>query len=276
MNYAILRTHKLHTLQQIIQTGQHNTRHRHTDHTDPNRKHLNRVLLGSEDIAADLMSFYKSRGIETFRKNGVLAVEMVLAFSPSWIKTTNNEYLPDANIKVKNWVKTCLSWAKQRFGDNLLSCTYHGDESSPHMHLVLGVSYWDEKRSRFRLSADRFFGSKAKLSQLQTDHAKAVEPLGLCRGVEGSTAKHQTLKSFYRQLNKAEQISLKHDLPLPGKTPESFSTWERHIEEMAAEHQAEIEEREELYKAEIAYWKSLYANAIGRPVQSLGHRVTNR
>ena len=53
-----------------------------------------------------------------------------------------------------------------------------------------------------KLNAKHFTGGKKVLSQLQTDFAKDVgQRHGLERGIEGSQAKHQTIKEFYAQVN---------------------------------------------------------------------------
>lgn len=259
---AICRLEKIHTVQQLAAVGKHNTRAHNTDNADPARRHLNRILVGSPDIAGDLLQRYKAWGIEKFRKNGVLAVEMVLSFSPTWIKAEDGVYLHDAKQKVSGWVSACVKWAQSRFGENLVSCIYHGDETTPHLHLVLGVGYQDKKRNCKRLSADRYFGSRAKLSQLQTDHADAVAHLGLKRGMQGSKAKHQTLRQFYREVNKAEIACREADLPAPEPTPQAFTQWQRHIRQLSNEREDEFAAREELYLAEIAYWKSRYNDLL--------------
>ncbi len=260
---VVCRIEKIHTVPQLTAIGKHNTRVHNTDNADPNRRHLNRILVGSPDIADDLMKLYKSWGIEKFRRNGVLAVEMVLSFSPTWIKRGDGVYLPDARQKVTSWVKACITWAQSRFGENLISCIYHGDETTPHLHMVLGVGYHDKKRDCKRLSADRFFGSRAKLSQLQTDHAAAVAHLGLKRGMQGSKTKHQTLRQFYSEVNKAEVACRETNLTPPEtNTPQAFTQWQRHIQQLSNEREDEFEAREELYLAEIAYWKSRYNDLL--------------
>ena len=263
--FAILRIEKIHTVKQLNAVGKHNTREHYTNNVDPARQHLNRILVGSKDITGDLMRLYESWSIEKFRKNGVLAVEMVLAFSPCWIKNDNGSYLQDAKHKVSAWASACLKWAQERFGENLVNCTYHGDETSPHLHLLLGVGYRDEKRKCWRLSADRFFGSKAKLSQLQTDHADAVAFLGLKRGMHGSKATHQTLKQFYREVHKAKMACEEVGFPSSEANPRAFTQWQRHIHQLSNERENEFAAREELYQAEISYWKALYCDAIAQP-----------
>lgn len=272
MAYAIMRIEKIKNYTQLRVVSDHNFRQRFTDNANPARQHLNKCLIGSSDIVSDLKALYQKRGIEKLRKNGVLAVEMVLAFSPEWIKE-GAYYRANTKIMLTGWVKACVSWAKSQFGDNLINCVYHGDETSPHLHLVLGVSYLDEKKSCWKLSADHFFGSRAKLSSLQTSHANAVEPLGLQRGMKNSKASHQTLQQFYKQLNKAKELSIQKQIEQPGRTPQAFAAWEERIADSLDEHT----EREHLYLAEAQYWKSRYMQAVGnQPEQEISRARIKR
>lgn len=262
MAFAILRIEKIKSYSQLRAVSDHNHRHQATENADPAKRNVNKCLVGSSDIVRDLKGLYDAKGIEKLRKNGVLAIEMVLAFSPDWIKEGTG-YRTDTRTMLSKWVKCCLAWAKSQFGDNVVNCVYHGDETSPHLHLVLGVSYRDEKRNRWKLSADHFFGSKSKLVALQTSHADAVKSLGLQRGVKGSKASHQTLKQFYNQLNKAAAVSLKRGIEQPDRTPEVFTDWQERL----AENLEEQSERELLYLAEIEYWKTRYICAVGQPAK---------
>lgn len=259
MHYSICRIVKIKSYSELSAVSAHNSRLHYTDNADPAKRHLNKCLVGSSDIVHDLKKLYQEKNIAKLRKNGVLAVEMILAFSHEWIKDGKN-YRTDASEKVKSWVKASLHWAKNKFGDNVVSCTYHGDETSPHLHLVLGVSYHDEKRMCWKLSADHFFGSKAKLVELQTSCAQSVASLGLKRGVRGSKASHQTLKQFYSQVNKAAEVSISRGINPPDRAPQAFAEWE----DLLAQNLEEKTEQEELFLAEIEYWKTRYMHAVGQ------------
>lgn len=55
-----------------------------------------------------------------------------------------------------------------------------------------------------RLNARRWIGGAERCSAQQTAYADAVAHLGLRRGVEGSKAKHQTVRRFYAAMNAPE------------------------------------------------------------------------
>ena len=50
------------------------------------------------------------------------------------------------------------------------------------------------------LNARRWVGGARRCAQQQTDYAASVEALGLSRGVEGSTAEHESVKRHYGQI----------------------------------------------------------------------------
>ena len=50
------------------------------------------------------------------------------------------------------------------------------------------------------LNARKWIGGAARCRQQQTDYAAAVAPLGLSRGIEGSTAQHERVRRHYGQI----------------------------------------------------------------------------
>ncbi len=71
---------------------------------------------------------------------------------------------------------------------------------------------------RGRLNARALVGDRGKLSAMQTDFAERVgKPHGLERGVQGSRATHERVKSAYAHLNDPE-----HAVELPERRPGNF------------------------------------------------------
>jgi hypothetical protein len=57
-----------------------------------------------------------------------------------------------------------------------------------------------------KLNARKFFGGRDKMSALQDDFYNSVgKEFGLDRGIKGSKAKHQTIKSYYEKQNQKDQ-----------------------------------------------------------------------
>ncbi|WP_414811527.1 plasmid recombination protein [Paracoccus sanguinis] len=95
-----------------------------------------------------------------------------------------------------------MDWLEERHGkENVLSAVIHRDEATPHM-TVMTIPLDD----------------RGKLSAMQTDFAERVgKPHGLERGVQGSKATHERVKSAYAHLNDPE-----HAVELPERRPGNF------------------------------------------------------
>ena len=189
MSYAILRTAKLKTMGNIGGSLAHNYRTRETLNADPQRLHQNEHSLESADL---VMAAIQERLPLKRRSDAVLCIEYLISASP--------EYFEGNDHTGEQYFSTAIDWLKQRHGvENVISTTVHHDETSPH--LVAYVVPLDEKG---KLNAKSFLGGKAKLSAMQSDFAKAVEHHGLKRGIQGSQAKHQSIRDYYSKVNSSQ------------------------------------------------------------------------
>lgn len=129
------------------------------------------------------------------RKNGVLAVELLYTASPEYFRPSCPEvagYWEQARLDA--WQEATMSYLRERWGDRLASTTLHLDESTPHIHAI--VVPLDERRN---LNCRDVF-NRAALKRNQSDYAAATKHLGLRRGIEGSTAKHEDIKQYYQRV----------------------------------------------------------------------------
>lgn len=225
-DFAILRTSKIKSVDQIRLAGEHLTRARSTLNANPNRTKFNRVLLGSSDPVAAFKKRIAEHGITTLRKNGVLAVELLLAFSPKWL--SNNDRTISAK-RLSGWCNTCTDWLKTRYGANILSCVIHFDESSPHIHAIVVplTEKFNKKSGRIKasLSARDMIGGSAKLIELQDSYANAVSHLGLKRGIKGSKATHTEVKDFYKFVAEGNRLAQKLHIEGPSSDPQLAAGW---------------------------------------------------
>jgi hypothetical protein len=65
-------------------------------------------------------------GIDTPRKNQVMAVEVLFSLPIQWHSHVTQPFFND-----------CLAWVKQTFAGELLSFDVHLDESAPHAHAII-------------------------------------------------------------------------------------------------------------------------------------------
>jgi len=124
----------------------------------------------------------------------VLAIEVLASASPEW-------FVDATKAQKAEWVRSTRSWIEAEFGkENVAHLQLHLDESTPH---ITGFIVPVDPDSG-RLNAARWLDGSAKLADMQTGYAKAVEPLGLVRGLEGSDATHTTIRQFYGAMRSPE------------------------------------------------------------------------
>ncbi len=182
MAYAILRTEKLKTMGNIGGSLAHNYRTRETHNAVPERRHLNTHDMASAD---EVKAAIVARLPEKRRSDAVLCVEYFIGASP--------DYFTSTDPKGERYFATALEWLKERHGaENVVATSVHHDETSPHL-----VAYVVPLDDQGKLNAKAFLGGRAKLTAMQTDFAQAVSAHGLERGIEGSKAKHQSIKQYY-------------------------------------------------------------------------------
>lgn len=134
------------------------------------------------------------------RDDAVRAVEIILSGSPEAFERHENGRAVDHSAS--KWTQDNLNYLKKTFGEkNVVSCTLHQDEKSPHLHAVVIPITADN-----RLSAKKLF-NPATLRGYQTSYAECMQEHGMARGVEYSQAKHQPMKRFYgQQAQDAQQV----------------------------------------------------------------------
>ena len=194
-NYTVLSIKKYHTFHQLHEQQLHNNREIPLLNVDYDLSVNNRNIINENmDYSEVFNNRIKTVSIETgqkikIRKNAVLALELVLSFSPEMTE----------KIPLNRWCDKNVEWLKERFGeDNLLAVTLHMDESTPHIHAeIIPI---DE---RGRLCAKSFTSGKKVLHEMHDSYAEAMSEFGLARGKKRSRAKKRDLKDFYESIENA-------------------------------------------------------------------------
>lgn len=204
--FTVLRIAKLKTWGAIAATDKHNARERETPNADHERTAENRLLLGSPDISAHDAT-KEALASQRIRKNAVLGVEMLISASPEYFRPGNPDKAGSYDSeRLEAWTAATVQWLQERYGGRIKRATLHLDEATPHMHVVM-VPLDDNGKLNCRAL---FGGSRQTLSDLQTDYAKAVAPLGIQRGIANSRATHQKVSQYYTLTQTTGQA-----LPLP-------------------------------------------------------------
>lgn len=203
MSYAILRTAKLTKFGNIAGSSAHNFRERNTENADPARTPDNRTTGARSTI--EVVEAVKARlaTVPTIRKNGVLAIEYFIGASPEWF----HEQSPQAR---EDYFDGAEKWLKERHGAaNVIAFTRQYDETSPHV-----CAYVVPIDPKGKLNCSHFLDGRTKLSEMQTEFAEKVgNRFNLQRGIEGSGAKHQTIKEYYSNIQ-APTPEIKTKIPL--------------------------------------------------------------
>jgi hypothetical protein len=185
--YAIMRCKKLATMGCVASSLRHCYRERETPNADAERTPGNRHRAA--ESTGEAIARLRELLPEKRRKDAVLAVEYVMTASPEWWEKADQR-------QQARFFEQAHIWLANKYGaENIITATVHHDETSPHLSAFVVPLTRDG-----RLSAKEFIGNKGKMSYDQTTFAAAVHDLGLERGIEGSRARHQTIRAFYEGL----------------------------------------------------------------------------
>jgi len=169
----------------------HAFREQDTPNADPARTPDN-THIGAQNVGEALAKF-NARMPDKVRSNAVLAIEYLIGASPEDLhgksRAEQDAYFGDA-----------LKWLHAKHGaENVVYAGIHRDETTPHMY-----AYVVPIDDRGKLNCRAFLGGSKALNQMQSDFAQDVgQAHGLQRGIEGSKAKHTTIKQYYTRANTA-------------------------------------------------------------------------
>lgn len=202
MAYAIMRCKKLASVGSVASSLKHCYRERETPNADMARTAENEHYGAKSTDEA--MGKLRELLPEKRRKDAVLVVEYLMTASPEWWKEATPQQQTDFFQQSKDWLE------KKYGADRIVVATVHRDETSPHLSAFVVPLTQDG-----RLSAKEFIGDRSQMTRDQTTYAKAVLHLGLERGIEGSKARHQSIRAHYAAIKRGEQ-------PIPSLTPEEL------------------------------------------------------
>ncbi|MEC4813359.1 MAG: MobV family relaxase [Scytonema sp. PMC 1069.18] len=265
--YAICRIQKIKSWRQLNISARHNARERFTPNANPAIENVRLIGLEREDLEA----LFKERiGNQKIRSNAVLGVEMLLSASPEYFRpdnpTNGGTYIPQ---RVDDFAIACTEWLLESYGDRSVRADLHLDEITPHIHAY--IVPLDHKGN---LNCRSLFSGRQKLSQLQDSFARAVEHLGIERGVKGSRAKHIDIKQYYAAVNcNSLHLDLKEILPKPNDNQTAAEYWQQLQESLQPTFKSvnyQLGERQRLLKQKAELSKTVYSSEQER------HKLQNR
>ena len=192
MAYAIMRCKKLASAGSVASSLKHCYRDRETPNADMARTPQNEHhgAKSTNEAMGKLRELLPAKR----RKDAVLAVEYLMTASPEWWKTATPQQQTEFFQQSKDWL------AKKYGADRIIVATVHRDETSPHLSAFVVPLTQDG-----RLSAKEFIGDRGQMTRDQTTYAKAVQHLGLERGIKGSKARHQSIRAHYAAIERGEE-----------------------------------------------------------------------
>ena len=161
---------------------------------DPERTPLNQIIVSHGKNLADTINKRVKEGYKgktAIRKDAVKAITVVLSGS--------HEHMNDLEKKgkLKAWVSSNHYWLSEKYGqENIVSLALHMDESTPHLHAVIVPLTKDG-----RLCAKEVIGDRIEMKKTQTAYATLMDVFGMSRGKEGSRARHEDVKEYYKRIN---------------------------------------------------------------------------
>jgi hypothetical protein len=187
--FAIMRCKKLSGMGSVAGALKHCYRERETPNADPERTPANEHAAATSTDEA--MGRMRALLPEKRRRDAVLAVEYLMTASPEWWQEASRKQQDE-------FFRRSRQWLADKYGaDRVVTSTIHRDETSPHLSAFVVPLTRDG-----RLSAREFVGGRQQMRNDQTSFAAAVADLGLSRGIEGSKARHQTIREHYAALKR--------------------------------------------------------------------------
>ena len=228
--YCFMTIQKVKTVGGLKSKYIHNYRKTEVDNAIPELIDENEELLELVDENGEKTDYaekFKERvkDCPKYRKDAVRGLEVITTFSR------------ESDIDIESWKKANVEWLKETFNkagddkDNVISVVYHGDETgNVHCHaMVIPV---DDKG---KLNASYYTDGRQRLVKMQDTYAKKMKQFNLQRGLEGSSASHRDIRSYYANLN-----NIKEKIPPVMENETGAEYRKRVIEELNAAHIAAL------------------------------------
>lgn len=190
-------------------------------HVDESRTKLNQCFKGSGDASKDVQDILDAYPLASKRTTKVCAEAILTAnadyfdeICPKWREGVYTK-------KFKAWVNQSRKFMEDEFGVGVASCDLHLDEGAPHLHfIIVPVATYEQgyrhgSKEVTKVNYNRLIGDDAqviaaarkaenpdltKVGRLQTRYAKAVNNLGLERGLRYSNATHEDTQDYRKRL----------------------------------------------------------------------------
>lgn len=190
--YCIMRfqKYKVGSVANIERHQNHRERLKHRKHPERERENETWVQHPGKTMTQVIRQTIREQQKQTgkkVRKDAVVLVEFVLTFSPEM----------ENRIDFERWHKANIEWLEIRFGKGkIIRYDTNMDETTKHGHYFLLPT--DDMG---HLNANKYFGKKKQVVELQDSYAEAMQEFGLVRGKskEQTRENHHSLAEWHKQ-----------------------------------------------------------------------------
>jgi hypothetical protein len=113
---------------------------------DPERSHLNQILLGPATQQEALDRLWASGVKRPTAQAEAPYVQMTLSASPGFFRDEGQGDGEWNQEKLEVWRDKTLTWLRHEYGEDLVHAALHLDETTPHLHVLIVPTY--EKKPR--------------------------------------------------------------------------------------------------------------------------------
>lgn len=149
-----------------------------TSAIDPLRSHLNRILLGPATQGEALEALFKSGVKRPAAQAESPFLQIVVGASPGYFRPNDPEAKGTWDDKrLKMFERQTMSWLRKEFGRDLLHVSFHGDEDTPHYHVLVAPTY-DKKPRRPGRQKRNETEEEFEVRKLEAENGETVRTVG--------------------------------------------------------------------------------------------------
>lgn len=247
MGYAIMRCAKM-KRGDLCKYDNHHWRKRdkleNRKHKELESKNINK-LRDNKTLTQQVRELIKQQEEATkrkVRKDCVVGIEFVFAFSPECVGTFN----------IEQWAMKNLQWLKEQVGGRLMEFNIEYDETTIHMHAV-NAPLINGKFNAKKMTDKKF-------EEWQDTYAEYMQEFGLERGLSKKITrrKHKTLREYNEELKaknkelkaKTEQLEKEHNRKMKEYKQQEENERKRIREEVFEDKQNKRDYNEEMFEAD--------------------------
>lgn len=245
-----------------------------TPNANPELIAYDTVLKGDRSPALTLEDYYFAYNLKQSGKGKYksrLCTELVYSVSPGFfMKPGTTEF--DFKI-IEKWTEVTMNYLEAEFPDGqLIWAMLHVSESTPHIHCLVCGREYHEKWKKEIPSHSKFFGSREKLRNLQSNYANALQRNGFLvqRGLPNSKATHVEVSRWRSEQREKENRLKDQEEILRKKDLETL----RQINKIKEEESIEKRARNKVLR-DICTKYNLSPELVGKAIEQAKNNIKN-